>query len=88
MTVNRDFDCDAYGPEPAEAGAVCFFSGELGKRVCGSLAECRERMDAERRRVFQRIQEGATRGDPDMMFLAGEFTDPSQLLGGEEERDG
>jgi hypothetical protein len=81
--TDDDFTCDAYGPDPEvrAAGARCFFA-EPGKRVCASLAECREKMTAERQRVWQRIQDGAARGEPDMVFLAGEFSGPEQLLGG------
>ena len=77
-----EWDCGAYGPDLREQGALCFVSGELGKRVCGSRDECRETMAAERLRVFRRINERAAQGDPDMAYLAEEFTDPSQLLGG------
>ena len=77
-----DWDCDAYGPDGREAGALCFLAVELNTRVCTSHAECTAAMTAERRRVFQRIQDGAARGDPDMVYLAGEFTSPEQLLGG------
>jgi hypothetical protein len=77
----HDFDCDAYGPEGREAGALCFFAA-TGKRTCSSLTVCRERMTAERQRVWQRIQEGAARGEPDMVYLASEFTAAEQLLGG------
>lgn len=76
-----DFDCDAYGPEGRAVAALCFFAGS-GKRTCVSLAECREKMAAERLRVWRRIQEGAARGDPDMVYLASEFTAAEQLLGG------
>ena len=79
-----EFDCDAYGPEGREAGALCFFAGELGKRVCPSLTMCRGRMDRERRRVFARIQELAAQGDPVGLDLAQAFTSPEQLLGGGE----
>ena len=81
--MTGEWPCDAYGPEGREHGALCFLS-ETGKRVCGSPEECRIVMSAERRRVWGRIQEGAARGDPDMVFLAGEFTSPEQLLGGSE----
>ena len=77
-----DFDCTAYGPEGREAGALCFIAGELGKRSCVSLEECRQVMDAERRRVFARIQEQAAAGDPVAAYLASEFTAAEQLLGG------
>lgn len=78
-----DFDCDAYGSEGSERGVLCFVAGDLGKRVCASLEECRTVMAAERLQLWQRIQDGAARGDPDMVYLAGEFTGPEQLLGGE-----
>ena len=83
-----DFDCDAYGPDGREVGALCFLSGELNTRVCASHAECTAAMTAERQRVFQRIQDGAARGDPDMVYLAGEFTSPEQLLGGGQAGEG
>jgi hypothetical protein len=76
------WDCSAYGSEGRKFGALCFVSGALGKRVCGSQAACREVMTAARRRVFSRIQEGAAAGDPDMAYLAEEFSGPEQLLGG------
>jgi hypothetical protein len=77
-----EFDCTAYGPEGRELGALCFISSELGKRMCASQAECAAVMDAERRRVFARIQELASQGDPVGIDLAEAFTDPGQLLGG------
>jgi hypothetical protein len=76
------WDCEAYGPEPAEIGAICFVSGELGKRVCTDAAECHRAMAAERQRVFRRINELAATGNADMAYLAEEFTSPEQLLGG------
>jgi hypothetical protein len=84
--VSAGWDCEAYGPGPAaEIGAVCFVAGELGKRVCGDLAECQQVMTAERQRVFRRISERAAAGDETAAFLAGEFTNPEQLLGGGQE---
>lgn len=83
--MTAGWHCEAYGPEVAEVGAVCFVSGELGKRVCGHLDECQEVMAAERRRVFRRISELAATGDPAMAFLEEEFTNPEQLLGGGQE---
>ena len=68
-----------------DVGALCFFAGELGKRVCASQAECREAMAAERQRVFRRINERAALGDPDMAYLADVFTNPGQMLGGEDD---
>ncbi len=81
-TPAQQFDCEAYGPEGVSFGAVCFIAGELGARVCASLAECHQVMTAERQRVFRRIQERAAEGDPDMTYLATVFTSPEQLLGG------
>jgi len=77
-----DFDCEAYGPDGRDFGALCFFAAGLNTRVCSSLAACHEAMAAERRRVWQRIQDGAARGEPDMVYLAGEFTSAEQLLSG------
>ena len=79
--MTDDFVCEAYGPDGREVGALCFFA-ERDKRVCASQSACHEVMTAERQRVWQRIQDGAARGEPDMVFLAGEFTGPEQLLGG------
>lgn len=76
------WDCEAYGPEGKQHGALCFFSE--GTRVCRTAAECSERMTGERRRVFGVITEGAAAGDPVMTMLAEEFTSPDQLLGGPE----
>ena len=76
-----DWDCDAYGPDGRKVGARCFFAAP-GTRDCASLALCREAMAAERQRIWQSIRDGAARGDPDMVYLAGEFTGPEQLLGG------
>ena len=68
--------CEAYGPELPDH---CFF--ELTKS-CGSAAECAERLVDERVRMFGLMQERAAAGDPVMVYLAGEFTAPEQLLGG------
>ena len=76
------WDCEAYGPEPAALGALCFVSGELGKRTCADLAECRRVLAAERQRVFRRISEMAAGGDETGAYLESEFTSPEQLLGG------
>jgi hypothetical protein len=81
------WDCEAYGPEGADFGALCFRSGELGKRVCGDQDECHQVMAAERRRVFRRISERAASGDQTMAFLEGEFSSPEQLLGGGQDQE-
>jgi hypothetical protein len=80
-TVTLSWDCEAYGPKGREVGATCFFAPS-GQRTCASLTVCHERMSAERQRVWQHIQDGAARGDPDMVYLASEFTAAEQLLGG------
>jgi len=80
--VSSTWDCDAYGPDLREVGALCFFAGELGKRTCTSLTACREAMVTERKRVFRRINEMAAEGNPDGEYLAEEFTNPGQILGG------
>lgn len=80
--------CEAYGPEGAGYGALCFLSGEIGIRLCESAGDCRLVMTAERQRVFQRIQELAAQGDETAACLAGEFAGPEQLLGGGETEQG
>lgn len=82
MTDANQWDCEAYGPEGTAAGALCFFSPELGDRVCETAAECSGRLVVERARVFDAIRAGADAGDPTMVMLAEEFTEPGQLLGG------
>lgn len=78
------WDCEAYGPEGKDVGALCFFAPDLGDRRCKTEDECRTRMATERTRVFGRIHELAADGDPIGEYLAGEFTDPNQLLGGDQ----
>lgn len=73
--------CEAYGPDAAHLGALCFV-GELLAGRCRSADRCREVMTAERERLFARIQELAAAGDPTGTWLAGQFTSPDQLLGG------
>lgn len=75
------WDCDAYGPEGAAMGALCFFGGD-GVRLCSDQQECRDNMTLQRQRIFNAIQAHAALGDPVAIFLAGEFSDPSELLGG------
>jgi hypothetical protein len=84
-TTGTEWDCEAYGPEPAKIGAVCFRSGELGKRVCADPGECHTAMTAERQRVYGRISELAAAGTPWAADLAETFARPGQLLGGEDE---
>lgn len=80
--------CEAYGPEGAEFGAICFISGETGTRTCGSPGECRSLMQAERQRVFRRISELAAEGSETAAFLEGEFSSPAQILGGYDSGEG
>lgn len=77
-----DWQCEAYGPEAAAFGALCFVSGEPGRRVCASQLECAMVMGAERQQIWQRINELAAAGDETAAYLAGVFTRPEQLLGG------
>ncbi|MEV0297002.1 hypothetical protein [Nocardia sp. NPDC050710] len=75
------WDCEAYGAEGTEIGALCFFA-DRGERVCGSQAECQRAMAAERGRIFVRINEKAVDGDQAAIYLADKFARPDQLLGG------
>jgi hypothetical protein len=77
---DQAWDCEAYGPDLPKDLASCFFEKV---RHCDSLAECSARLESERQRMFQRINELAAAGDPDFAFLEGEFTNPEQLLGGD-----
>jgi hypothetical protein len=85
MTSTGDgWMCEAYGPEAAEAGALCFVA-EPGQRLCADPDECARTVAAERRRVFRRIQElSTTDGDVGEAagYLESVFTNPDQLLGG------
>ena len=85
MAEPDDWDCEAYGPEGREFGALCFLAGELHVRVCDSQGECHTVMYAARQNVFRKIQENAAAGNPTAAYLAEQFTDPSQLLGGAED---
>lgn len=76
------WDCEAYGPDGAAVGALCFFAGERGERICPDADACRLILRVERERVFAVIQMRAALGEPDFVYLAGVFTDPEQLLGG------
>lgn len=78
----QDWDCGAYGPMGREIGALCFFTVFPGVRHCPSQAVCLEAMTAERRRVWETIQNRAQDGDPDSVWLAEQFPSPDTLLGG------
>jgi hypothetical protein len=85
--VSRGFACAAYGDDlPDALGDLCFFEGAIGRK-CWTRGECESRMGEERQRVFQRINELAAKGDPDMAFLADEFSSPDQLLNADESPD-
>ncbi len=87
LPAGDPWDCQAYGPEGTTIGALCFFSPELGSRVCCTQGECQDRLNVERRLVFDRIQDMAAAGDPVGEYLAGEFTTPGQILGGGQDQD-
>ncbi|WP_306358661.1 MULTISPECIES: hypothetical protein [unclassified Nocardia] len=74
--------CEAYGPEAAAAGALCFVA-DLHERVCRDQQQCHQTVAAERARIFQRINERAADGDPVMRYLAEELARPDQILGGD-----
>ncbi len=82
MSTDPQWNCAAYGPEGLEHGALCFAAPELGQRVCRTAYECERLVAGERQRVHRRIQELAAAGDPTAEYLAREFTNPNQLLGG------
>ncbi len=78
------WDCEAYGPEAAAAGARCFVA-EPGQRVCADRAQCARTMAGQRQRVYRRIQELSTTGGPAGeagAYLETVFTHPDQMLGG------
>jgi len=80
-TAPGAWHCEAYGPDGARFGALCFAAGD-GERTCADQAECGQVMTAERQRVFRAISERAAAGDPTMAYLEGEFSRPEQILGG------
>ena len=86
--MDAEWNCEAYGPEGATHGALCFIAGDLGKRVCTSPDVCHEVMTDERRRVYGRISELAAHGDPVGKDLAETFGSPDQILGGGKEGGG
>ena len=75
------WSCEAYGPDGARVGALCFVS-ERGARSCLSPAQCGAVMGGERRRVFRAINELAAGGDLAAAELADLFAAPGELLGG------
>jgi len=78
--------CEAYGPDAAAvlvaAGRPACFVADAFGRPCRGPGECAALMAAERRRVFQRVNELAAAGDPVAVYLAETFSGPDQLLGG------
>ena len=83
-----EWSCEAYGPEGSKFGALCFVSAVPGTRLCKSAVTCGLQMADQRRRVFARIHELASLGDPDAQYLAGEFPTPEMLLNGLRETAG
>lgn len=75
--------CEAYPPEAADYGALCFFA-DRGTRNCGTAEECAASVAAARQVLFQRMNELAAHNDGDetWQYLAETFTSPGQLLGG------
>jgi hypothetical protein len=80
--MTAEWPCEAYGPEGAEFGAICFMSAVPGIRLCKSAEVCAAQMDGQRRQAHARIQALAERGDPVGQYLAGEFPTPDMLLNG------
>lgn len=78
--------CEAYGPPAdgvdAEAWPRCFLGADPAERHCADARTCTGAMGSERRRVFDRIQQGAADGDRVMQMLAEDLTSPDQLLNG------
>jgi len=75
--VTRVWHCEAYGAD--DRLPKCFFVS-----VCTSSRQCSVRMHAERRRLFDRIQQ-LGRDQPEVYgWLAAEFRSPAELLGGED----
>lgn len=77
------FVCEAYPPEAADYGALCFFA-DRGKRNCATREECATAVAGARQVMFQRMQELAANnpGDETWEYLAETFTSPGQILGG------
>ncbi|WP_280396017.1 hypothetical protein [Nocardia brasiliensis] len=73
--------CEAYGPELAEIGVVCFFVEARG-HACNGSDECGRLMAARRQQLFQRVNELAALGDEAGTYLAEQITHPEQVLGG------
>lgn len=76
----RAWQCSAYGPE---VPATCFF--ELTDHVCESHDECLTRMKTERQRVYRRINELSTSGDPAWTDLEATFRSPDDLLNADDD---
>lgn len=79
-----DWPCAAYGADGLAHGARCF-RAEPGERVCASRAECEAVLDAERKRVFRRINELAAAGDPDFENFDAAFASPGDLLNADDD---
>lgn len=79
--VDDRWDCEAYGPEGIDVGALCFLA-EQGHRACSSKVECRIVMAGQRQLIFNRIQALAAAGDTAFTRLAREITSPDELFRG------
>lgn len=79
--VETPWICPAYGPDGEEFGAVCFF-GSPGDRACPDSVTCGTSLEAERQRIWRRVNRLADEGDPDFIFLRETFGGPDELLGG------
>lgn len=79
--VGSSWTCPAYGPEGVEFGALCFFALP-GERVCPDVVTCGTSLEAERQRVWRRINRLADQGEPSSIFLRETLNGPDELLGG------
>ncbi|HZC26361.1 MAG TPA: hypothetical protein VE287_05015 [Actinopolymorphaceae bacterium] len=71
------WNCVAYGDSPLTG--TCFFQ-EVAR--CETYGQCQGRIERERVRIFDRINELADAGDPDFRFMADTIKSPDELLGG------
>jgi hypothetical protein len=75
------FVCEAYPPEAAQYGVICFFA-DRGTRNCGSAEECAASVAGARKVLWQRMNEQAAHnpGDETWKSLAETFTSPGQIM--------
>ena len=82
--ADMTWPCEAYGPELIARGALCFVA-EAGQRHCSAPQQCAETVDAERKRIFRRVQELSAAGGPHgeaYAYLESVFASPEDLLAG------